>query len=175
MDTIFPTERLTVRRFRPEDAADLAEILTDPDVTYFEPYPTFAAEACVQEAENLSKNEEFFAIVLGEKGIGKIYFSKRGAGTYELGYTVNGAYQGRGYAYESVSAMMRHAFTEMNVRRIIAQIDTRNEKSVRLAERLGMRREAEFKELYPRKEDKTIYNDFYEYALLKKEFPAGAH
>jgi RimJ/RimL family protein N-acetyltransferase len=37
-------------------------------------------------------------------------------------------------------------------------------------ERLGMRREAEHKELFPRKENKEIFNDFYVYAILKKEF-----
>ena len=65
---------------------------------------------------------------------------------------------------------MNYAFDTLGVRRIIANIDTRNVKSVNLAERVGMRREAEYKELYPRKEDKSIFNDFYVYAILKKEF-----
>ena len=66
--------------------------------------------------------------------------------------------------------MIAYAFNTLGVRRIFATIDTRNEKSRRLAERLGMRREAEHKELYPRKEDESVYNDFYVYAILKKEF-----
>ena len=66
--------------------------------------------------------------------------------------------------------MMYHAFTALGVRRIFATIDTRNARSIRLVERLGMRKEAEHKELYPRKEDKSVYNDFYVYAILRKEF-----
>ena len=110
MAVLFQTERLTVRNFRPEDAADLAEILTDPDVTYFEPYETFTAEACVQEAVKLSESRELFAVVLGEKVIGKLYFSARGFGSYEVGWTLHGAYQGKGYAAESVRSLMEYAF-----------------------------------------------------------------
>ena len=65
---------------------------------------------------------------------------------------------------------MEYAFSVLGVRRIIAQINTRNTKSVKLAERLGMRKEAEHKEIYPSKENENVYEDFYIYALLKKEF-----
>ena len=170
MTVFFYTERLTVRKFTPDDCDDLADILTDDEVTYFEPYATFTREACVQEAVNFSQSDEFFAVVYNGKVIGKIYFSRRGGGSYEIGYTFNKAYQGQGFASERIKGMMNYAFDTLGVRRIIANIDTRNVKSVNLAERVGMRREAEHKELYPRKEDKSIFNDFYVYAILKKEF-----
>ncbi len=170
MSALFTTERLTVRKFVAEDFEDLAEILTDKEVTYFEPYEPFTKEACVQEAINFSNSEEFFAVVLGDKVIGKIYFSDRKYGCYEIGYTFNGKYQGKGYACESVKGMMAYAFSEWGVRRIIAQINTRNTKSVNLVKRLGMRKEAEHKEIYPSKNNENVYEDFYIYALLKKEF-----
>ncbi len=170
METLFTTERLAVRKFRPEDSSDLADILADPEVTCFEPYQTFTREACVQEAVNFSESNEFFAVVLGDKVIGKIYFSRKGAGTYELGYTFNASYQGMGYACESITGFMGYAFEIPGVRRIIAEIDTRNTRSYKLAERLGMRREAEHRELFPSKENSGIFNDFYIYAILKKEF-----
>lgn len=87
-----------------------------------------------------------------------------------LTYTFNSSYQGRGYACESLRSFMKYAFDALGVRRIMAEIDTRNSRSYRLAERLGMRREAEHKELFPRKENKEIFNNFYVYAILKKEF-----
>ena len=46
---------------------------------------------------------------------------------------------------------MDYAFKNMGVRRIIAEVNTRNDKSNRLVERLGMRREAEHKEIFPNK------------------------
>ena len=170
MTELFSTERLTVRKFTPDDHSDLADILTDKEVSYFEPYETFTREACVQEAVKFSESDEFFAVVYNGKVIGKIYFSPRECGSYEIGYTFNRSYQGQGFAAESLRGMIAYAFDTLGVRRIFATIDTRNDKSRRLAERLGMRREAEHKELYPRKEDESVYNDFYIYAILKKEF-----
>lgn len=170
MNTLFTTERLSVRKFIPDDYNDLADILTDVDVTYFEPYETFTRDACIQEAINFSKSEEFFAVVLNDKVIGKIYFSNKGFSSYEIGYTFNKAFQGKGYAYESICGMMKYAFLTLDVRRIFAEIDSRNTKSFKLVERIGMRKEAEHKELFPQKENNNIYNDFYIYAILKKEF-----
>ena len=171
MAELFSTERLTVRNFTPADADDLAGFLTDPEVCYFEPYEPFTKEACVQEAVMLSESNELFAIELNGKVIGKIFFAERQFGSYEIGYTLNREYQGMGYALESVRSMMEYAFRELGVRRIFAEIDTRNEHSRRLAERLGMRREAEHKELVPRKGCPGVYNDFYIYAMLSREMP----
>ena len=56
MSALFTTKRLTIRKFAAEDFEDLAEILTDKEVTYFEPYETFTKEACVQEAINFSNS-----------------------------------------------------------------------------------------------------------------------
>ena len=162
MTVLFYTERLSVRRFLPEDCNDLADILSDPEVTYF--------EACVQEAVKLSRSQEFYAVVLGDRVIGKIYFSARGHGSYEIGYTFNRTYQGMGYAFESVRGMMNYAFSVLGVRRISADINAENLRSLSLAERLGMRREALHRELLPRKENENIFDDMCVYALLKSEF-----
>ncbi|MDE6520163.1 MAG: GNAT family N-acetyltransferase [Ruminococcus sp.] len=170
MTVLFTTERLSIRKFVPDDYNDLADILTDVEVTYFEPYETFTREACIQEAINFSKSKEFFAVVLNDKVIGKIYFSDKCFGSYEIGYTFNKDFQGKGYAYESVFGMMKYAFSILDVRRIFAEIDSRNTKSLKLVERIGMRKEAEHKELFPRKENNNIYNDCYVYAILNKEF-----
>lgn len=172
MAALFTTEHLIVRKFTPDDYEDLADILTDKNVTYFEPYETFTKDACIQETVNFSKSEEFFAVVLQNKVIGKIYFSEKDFGSYEIGYTFNGKYQDKGYAYESVKGMMAYAFLVLDIRRIFAEINARNTKSIRLAERLGMRKEAEHKELFPRKEKENIFDDFYVYAMLKKDFEA---
>lgn len=159
-----------MRKFIPDDYNDLADILTDDEVTYFEPYETFTREACIQEALNFSNSKEFFAVVLNNKVIGKIYFSDKGFGSYEIGYTFNRNFQGKGYAYESICGVLKYAFSIFKVRRVYAEIDTRNIKSIKLVERIGMRREAVHKELFPRKENNDVYNDFYVYAILNKEF-----
>ena len=64
--------------------------------------------------------------------------------TADVGYVINQNYRGQGYCAEAVSRLLDDIFNEQNVRRVIADIDIRNEASVRLIERLGFRREATF-------------------------------
>jgi RimJ/RimL family protein N-acetyltransferase len=58
-----------------------------------------------------------------------------------IGYIFDPAYAGRGYATEAVTAMVAHAFDELGVRRITAGCFADNVASVRILEKLGMRRE----------------------------------
>jgi RimJ/RimL family protein N-acetyltransferase len=60
----------------------------------------------------------------------------------EIGYVFNPGLGGRGYATEAVTMMLRLGFQELGMHRIIARIDERNQPSVRLARRVGMRQEA---------------------------------
>ncbi|MGC5051440.1 GNAT family N-acetyltransferase [Micromonospora sp. DT48] len=58
-----------------------------------------------------------------------------------LGYVFDPAYGGRGYATEAVTAMVAHAFDQLGIRRITAGCFADNLASVRILEKLGMRRE----------------------------------
>jgi len=59
----------------------------------------------------------------------------------EIGYVLDPAHAGQGYATEAVQEELRICFEELGVRRVIAQCFADNEASWRLMERLGMRRE----------------------------------
>ena len=65
--------------------------------------------------------------------------------------------------------MMRYAFESLGARRIIAEVNARNTRSLKLVERLGMRKEAHFREYMPRKENSGIYDDLCVFAVLKNE------
>lgn len=169
------SDRLLLRRFCEEDWEDLFCYLSDWNVVRFEPYAPFSAEQCKQEAARRAKDEAFWAVCLKENGrlIGNLYFSRQEERTYELGFVFNASYQGKGYALESALALLRHAFTEWNVRRVIALCNPENEKSWRLLERLGMRREGHLiQNIYFRKDasGRPIWQDTYEYALLRSEW-----
>lgn len=58
-----------------------------------------------------------------------------------LGYIFDPAYAGHGYATEAVSAMVAYAFDRLGVRRITAGCFADNLASVRILEKVGMRRE----------------------------------
>ena len=59
----------------------------------------------------------------------------------ELGWAMDPAQQGRGYATEAVRAVMAACFTVLGLRRVSAGCFAANEASWRRMERLGMRRE----------------------------------
>ena len=60
----------------------------------------------------------------------------------ELGWTLDPAVGGRGLATEAVRAALRIAFEGLGVRRVVASAFADNGPSLRLAERVGMRRES---------------------------------
>ena len=175
-DILIETNRLLLCRFTPADGADFSEILTNPEVCYFEPYQPFTHEKALAEAEKLSHDDSFFAVVLKDSGklIGKLYLhDEEFFGTYELGYTFHQSYWGKGYATESVKALMHYVFTEMNVRRIFSEADVRNVRSCRVLEKLGMRKEGMFLQSasFQSSPDGTpIYSDYCSYALLRSEY-----
>jgi RimJ/RimL family protein N-acetyltransferase len=59
----------------------------------------------------------------------------------ELGWVLDPAFGGRGYATEVCRELLRVCFEELRVRRVVANAFADNEPSLRLMERLGMRRE----------------------------------
>jgi RimJ/RimL family protein N-acetyltransferase len=59
----------------------------------------------------------------------------------ELGWVLDPAHTGRGYATEAVRELVRYCFEDLGVRRVVANCFLANEESWRLMERVGMRRE----------------------------------
>jgi RimJ/RimL family protein N-acetyltransferase len=60
----------------------------------------------------------------------------------EIGYVLNPDFSGRGYATEAAGALLRLGFEGLGLHRITAQIDERNDRSIAVVRRLGMRLEA---------------------------------
>lgn len=171
------TQRLVIRPFSPEDSEDLYEYLSDPQVVFYEPYEAYSKEDCEEEALRRSTDSAFLAVCLKDnnKLIGNVYFSKQDFDTWELGYVFNSEYQGKGYAAESVTAVVDNAFKHLNARRIIAMCNPQNAKSWKLLERLKMRREGHLKQnIYFKtdKDNKPVWLDTYEYGMLSSEWAA---
>ena len=88
----------------------------------------------------------------------------------EVGYVFNPRHAGRGYATEAVEELLRLAFVEMGLHRVIARIDAENAPSLALAARLGMRREAHLKESWRRNDE---WVDEIHLALVASEWTAA--
>ncbi|SIR53711.1 GNAT family N-acetyltransferase [Microbacterium sp. RURRCA19A] len=93
------------------------------------------------------------------------------SGTAEVGWVVSPAASGRGLATEAVRALVDTAFTVYGLRRLVARIDAENTRSIALAERLGMRREAH---LVENEWFKGRWSDELDYALLSREWTVRA-
>ena len=85
----------------------------------------------------------------------------------EIGFTLAKEHQGYGYANEAVGALLGYLFKNLRKHKVIAFTDVRNEKSIRLLENVGMRREGHLLQNYM---TKGQWIDEYQYALLRSEW-----
>jgi RimJ/RimL family protein N-acetyltransferase len=153
MDSItVRTPRLELRPARDEDMDRILEYRNLPEVTRWllrtEVDPASFREAWRQAAQDPDDHSVAVAldgVVIGTvsldvvDGMGQPGMPPRTEA--ELGYTFDPAYGGRGYATEAVTAMVAHAFGRLGVRRITAGCFADNLASVRILEKVGMRRE----------------------------------
>lgn len=144
--TPLTTDRLTIRRFRPEDADDLFEYLSDPQVYRFEPGNPIDRVQAVQRAAEMAASPDFWAIELAtvSKVIGQLYLNQIEPAehlTCELGYILNPAYQRQGYGSEAAAALVQHALTAGDMHRIVAHCNPENTASWKLLEKIGFKRE----------------------------------
>lgn len=169
------TERLLIRRFKPEDWQDLYEYLSQDEVVKYEPYDVYTEEASKQEAKRRSGDNSFWAVCLKDSGklIGNVYLAKLDFGTWELGYVFNSNYQGRGYATEAAQALVNDIIKNHNARRVIAMCNPFNKPSWKLLERLGLRREGHLHQNIYFKKDmdgNPVWADTFEYGILASEW-----
>ena len=180
------TERLILRSFKASDAEDVFEYLKDPEVHCFAGMKLNTLDEAIVDTVRKSKDKEYlFAIVLKENGkvIGEIEAHPESSqpdkvenfvlDTYSPCWMLNKEYQGKGYAYESAHAFFDYLFTQKNARRIYAFTEDYNLASQKLCEKLGMRKEGLFMEFVSFVNDSNgdpIYENTYQYAILKKEW-----
>ena len=113
-----------------------------------------------------------FAVVLGERVIGAVNLELEAAeGRAMLGYALARAHWGHGYAAEAARAALGWAFQAVPpMAKAWASTDLRNQRSWRLMEKLGMRREAVLR--LSRTPGGERHDEVY-YGLLREEWEAG--
>ena len=174
------TERLLLRDFVEGDWRAVHEYGSDPEVVRFMPWGpntedetrAFVARALAGQNEDPRTKHEL-AIVLRQKGrlIGGCGIrvsapSDRGA---DMGYCLHREFWGAGYATEAAEALLAFGFDKLDLHRVMATCDVGNAASARVLEKIGMRREAHFRE------DSWVrgaWRDSYLYAILEEEWRA---
>jgi RimJ/RimL family protein N-acetyltransferase len=105
--------------------------------------------------------------VVGEAALFWVSEAHRSA---EVGFTLKPEFQGHGYATEMAAEMLRVAFADLGVHRVVGRLDARNTASAAVLERLGMRREAH---LVDNEWVKGEWCSELDYALLAEEWSAS--
>ncbi|GIP24665.1 GNAT family N-acetyltransferase [Paenibacillus sp. J22TS3] len=100
-------------------------------------------------------------------GIAQLWSYVEHRNSWELGFAVLPGYSGRGYGKEAAGLLLKFAFEELNAHKVVGMCNCNNTPSAVLMERIGMRREAVFKDEYLWHGDWT---DQYFYSILDKEF-----
>ncbi len=169
------TERLLLRPWRAGDEAALAEAWADEGYASLLLTGTQNAAEVAEMVRRRSRPGDgtFVGLVAEHDGevVGDSILILRGTGLTEgeIGWTLMPRHAGRGYATEAAHAVLRLAFEHYGLRRVVANLDARNDRSAALCERLGMRRETH------RLGDfwsKGRWTDSLEYALLREEWRA---
>ena len=145
------TDRLILRELAQRDAPRIFEIESLPEVARYLIHAKSEDEALAYVREMMMSADAearfVFDFAVTERGndrlIGrcgmKLDDDPRGA---MLWYVLDPAVQGRGYATEATRRVIELAFEELDLHRVWADVDPRNVPSIRVAERLGMRKEA---------------------------------
>ncbi|WP_431886270.1 GNAT family N-acetyltransferase [Micromonospora wenchangensis] len=150
--TTLRTPRLSLRQVGDGDVDRILEYRNLPEVTYWllrtevEPAAFRAAwRRAADDPDDHSRAVVLDGLVIGTvsldvlDGMGQPGMPTRTEA--QLGYIFDPAHGGRGYATEAVTAMVGYAFTWLGVRRITAGCFADNLASVRVLEKVGMRRE----------------------------------
>ena len=177
---IITTPRLIIRRFCVIDGPALFSYLHQPSAPCFYDERVETLAAAHQEAQKRSTDKSQFAVCLKENNllIGHIFAdSEEGEPdrhTWSAGWHFSSAYQGNGYASESVRALFDYLFMQKMARRIYAWVEDYNIPSRKLCERLNMRQEACFKEFvsFTTENGQARYDDTLVFAILRKEWCA---
>lgn len=174
---IIQTQRLTLRPIELKDSSEVYKYRSNPEISQ---HLSFVPESLEDIDHFITKNpkefnlpETWFQLVILVKetnevigDIGIHFFGKENK-QIELGYTLSNLHQNKGFASEAIGKVIDFLFTDLNKHRIVLSIDPENNASIKLAVRLGFRKEGHFiKSLF----FKNQWVDDVVYALLKEDW-----
>lgn len=175
------TERLVLREITSDDLQWYFEHFSTPEIVEGQGFPppenlSAAKEELERYVLGLFKEGTGFRWGITLKGQSKLIGScgfykwdKELGKRAEIGYDLNPKYWGKGIMREALDAMIEFGFEKMGLNRIEVLIMTTNDRSVKLIESLGFRKEGLMRE-HATFNGKWV--DDLLYALLKREWLA---
>ena len=144
------TERLLLRRSRPEDAATISAYRSDPNVNRQQGWDRTDLEGVLADIVEMSGRSPgepggWVQFTVEERGGGRIVgdvglsVADGEPGVVKVGYTIDPAFQVLGYATEAIRALVEYAFETLGAELVRAHASAENAPSIRVAEKVGMR------------------------------------
>lgn len=171
------TDRLQLRAFSAEDAADVARLCGDWEVAETtlnipHPYELPMAEEWIGGHQRAFDEGEAVTFAISGKEtaelIGAISIHvQKGNRLAEVGYWVGKPYWNRGYATEATKAVIAYGFDQLDLNRIQARHMTKNPASGRVMEKAGMKREGILRQSIFRW---RTFEDVALYSILREEY-----
>jgi RimJ/RimL family protein N-acetyltransferase len=143
------TDRLRLRRWRPEDLAPYAELNSDPRVMEFFPGLLSREESDARAARIRAHFDEhgfgLWAVEIvgvapfaGFIGLCHTPFAAQFTPCVEIGWRLAADLWGNGYATEGARAALAFGFNELKLAQIVSFTAVQNQRSRRVMEKLGM-------------------------------------
>jgi RimJ/RimL family protein N-acetyltransferase len=170
--------RLLLRKLKLEDSDAMFAYRSDPEVSRYQNWEAGSLEevvAFIDEQSVIQPNipGTWFQLAITLKhdnilvGDCGLHFPADVHQQVEIGITLSPLFQGMGYASETLKTIMGFVFDTLGKHRLYGSADGRNKASLALMERIGMRREAYFRQSYWAKGEWT---DDVVYAILATEW-----
>lgn len=163
-----------------EDAAAVLVYKSRADVTRFVPHGPLTLEQLIERhakaRTTIDDEGQALSLLLHRRDTGELvgdvvlFYKTTDHRGGEIGYVLDPAHEGHGYATEAALELLRLAFEELALHRVVARIDARNDASGRVLERIGMRREAY---LVSNEIIQGEWTDEIDFAILEDEWRAG--
>ena len=182
MQIFLETDRLVLRRFIESDVDNLLDLDGDPEVMRFitggkpTPRDVIRNETLPRFLNAYERFEGFGVWAAIERSTGEFvgwfeFYPWKDAGPeeVELGYRLRRSAWGKGYAREGSRALIRKGFTELGVRRVVAETMAVNTASRRVMEKAGLRYVRTFHQEWPWRIEGEEHGDV-EYALTKADW-----
>jgi aminoglycoside 6'-N-acetyltransferase len=144
------TERLVLRRSVPDDAEAIAVYRSDPMVRRYQGWGDTDAATVRAQIEEMAgrapgEPDGWVQFTVEERDGGRLVGdvglspAEDEPGVIKIGYTIDPAFQGRGYATEAVRALVAYAFDTLGADVVRAYASAENVPSHRVAERAGLK------------------------------------
>ena len=153
------TEHLILRPYAEDDLTPLHDLFGRADVCRYlmwEPMDLDATRELLGrrvKQTTIAADGDAMLLAVEERATGRmigefmLHVTSIESGQGEIGWSLHPDVQGRGLATEGAREVLRTGFETLKLHRIVAGADPRNGASLRVMEKLGMRKEAELMEM----------------------------